>query len=102
MTDKLFIAVVPMALAWLTLMSGCNREHLGDNYGKQSREIFARQHVYASAAEGSPKGLDSEESALIQNNYKKSLGGQGQSSNNNTNSNVILLQNPTTSAGNVR
>ncbi|MFT3926086.1 MAG: hypothetical protein QM778_26315 [Myxococcales bacterium] len=75
--------------AWL---AGCQREHMSDNYGRRSREFNARQHVYAEASQGSPRGLDSEEASLIHQSYRESLGAEEQSAPAPEPSKVLLLQ----------
>ncbi len=56
---------------------GCGpRAHLHPNYGKQNQAFFQRQHVYQEASPGAPLGLDSEEAALINDSYRKQLGGE--------------------------
>ena len=92
MKANLNISVLGLILLATALLAACDREHMSDNYGKQSREFFARQHVHAKAAEGSPKGLDSEESSLIQASYRESLGGQTQNNTTAASSNVLMLQ----------
>ena len=80
---------------WLVcgLSAACgSRPHMGDNYGRQSRTFFARQHVRPTAVRGSPDGLDSEEAALIRATYKASLGGDNQRPEPDAASRVLLLQ----------
>lgn len=75
------------------LVTACaDREHMSDNFGRQTRTVFARQHVSPQAAEGSPGGLDSEEAALIQGTYEDSLGGQAKRSEPDAASRVLLLR----------
>jgi hypothetical protein len=80
---------------WFVLFSVCaacgGREHLSDNYGQQSRRFFMKQRVNAIAAQGSPGGLDSEESALIQASYKHELGKE-QPQSQEGQSRVLLLK----------
>lgn len=83
--------------AWLVLLgmqgalcTGCDRERMADTYGRSSREFFARQHVYAQSTQGSPQGLDSEESALIQSRYRQSLGDESRQ-DGEASSKVLLL-----------
>jgi len=64
---------------------------MSDDYGRQTRRFFALQRVNSQAASGSPSGLDSEESALIQGTYKQSMG-QQQNARQDAASRVMLLQ----------
>jgi hypothetical protein len=76
------------ALGWL---GGCQREHMSDNYGRQSRAFFSRQHVHATASSGSPSGLDSEESAIIKENYRHDLGAKDKAPDGLAGSRVLLV-----------
>lgn len=89
MTSTPSRTLIALALAgcWL----GCNREHHLDNYGRQSRTLFSRQHVNVAAADGSPSGLDSEESALIKASYRRSLG-EEKPETNALGSRVLLVE----------
>ena len=80
-------------LAFACLAACSSREHMSDNYGRQSRTMFDRQHVSVNAAQGSPGGLDSEESHLIQSSYKESFGGAKRSEPDAA-SRVMLLREP--------
>lgn len=73
-------------------LCACDRQHLSDNYGRRSREFFSRQHVYSDATAGSPHGLDSEEAALIQANYRVTLGADERNASPSEASQVLLLQ----------
>jgi hypothetical protein len=65
-----------IAAAWALLVVGCGgREHLSDDYGVNTHRYFMRQRVHAVAARDNPKGLDSEEAAMIQAGYRKDMGG---------------------------
>ena len=80
-------------LGCLLLASACaNREHMSDGYGRNTRLFFAKQHVYARSATGSPSGADSEEAAVIQENYRKALGAEEQDTAKDASSRVLLLQ----------
>jgi uncharacterized lipoprotein NlpE involved in copper resistance len=94
---RLLLAASAVAVSLL----GCaNREHMSDTYGRSSRAFFAKQHVYAQAAPGAPTGLDSEESALIQARYRKSLtGSSGDASSMEPSSRVLLLRETPNAAG---
>jgi hypothetical protein len=77
----------------LVLAGACgSREHMSDGYGRNQRTFFARQHVYARAATGSPAGADSEEAAVIQANYRKTLGAEHQDTSKDAPSRVLLLE----------
>jgi len=87
-----FLFVLATASIATALAACASREHMSDSYGRSSRAIFAKQHVYAQASTGSPGGLDSEESALIQSGYRKSLtGGSGDQQSKDSSSRVLLL-----------
>jgi hypothetical protein len=91
-----------LAVFALASLLGCaSREHMGDSYGRSSRAFFAKQHVYAQATTGSTSGLDSEESALIQTRYRKSIAGpSADSSSMEPSSRVLLLrEGPNAAAG---
>ena len=84
-----------LLLCSLLLLGACaNREQMSDDYGHKSRVFFAKQHAFAQASSGAPEGLDSEESALIQANYRKSLAGSEAPPDKNSSSRVLLLQEP--------
>jgi hypothetical protein len=70
---------------------------MSDNYARKSRLFFAKQHVYAQATTESPSGVDSEEAELIQQNYRKALGGQQQMQQQQEQnaSRVLILREPT-------
>ena len=82
---------LPPLFACLALCTACDREHMSDNHGRQSREFYARQHVYADAAKGSPRGLDSEEAALIQESYRQSLGAEPRSGGTPPEASKVLM-----------
>ncbi len=78
--------------ASIGLLLGCGpREHLGPNFGKQTRLILEQQPIFANAEKSSPKGLDSEEAAIIHANYRRQLSGdKGQDPKDSER--VLLLQ----------
>ena len=78
-------------LSWGGL-SACHSEHMNPRYGQQSRLFLARQHVNSTAAQGSPSGLDSEESALIKASYRRSLGEQERDPGGMAGSRVLLVK----------
>ena len=80
-----------LALAALGLVGGCQREHMSDSHGRQTRAFFSRQHVHPTASSGSPSGLDSEESAIIKENYRRDLGAEQKDSNGLAGSRVLLV-----------
>jgi hypothetical protein len=81
-----------VAFAAVLALGACaSREHMSDGYARNSRAFFAKQHVYARAAKGSPVGLVSEESALIQGSYRKSLTKSTDDSTNKDSSSRVLL-----------
>jgi hypothetical protein len=99
MSRGLLVSLITGALL-LPLLGCASREHMRDSYGRSSRAFFAKQHVYAKAATGSAGGLDSEEAALIQARYHKSLAGSAaDSSSMEPSSRVLLLREPS-NAGN--
>lgn len=56
---------------------GCGpREHIRGDFGAATHAFFQRQKIFAEAAQGAPRGLDSEEAALIHGTYRKQLGGK--------------------------
>ena len=72
------------------LFAACSsREHMETEYGNRSEEFWKRQKVYADVQEETPKGLDSEEAALVQASYRKDMGGGVQPQKD---SRVILLE----------
>lgn len=52
-----------------------SREHMETDYGHRSAEFWKRQKVYADVQQETPKGLDSEEAALVHAGYRKDMGG---------------------------
>jgi hypothetical protein len=84
-----------IAVGSLLLACACgSREHMNPEHGQRSRFFFAKQHVYAQASTGSPSGVDSEEAAVIQDNYRKALGAQQPNTDQNAPSRVLLLREP--------
>ncbi len=72
------------------LAASCgSREHMASEYGNRSDEYWKRQKVYADVQSETPKGLDSEEAALVQASYRKDMGGGGQPQQT---SKVLLLE----------
>ncbi|MCC6751848.1 MAG: hypothetical protein IT371_29615 [Deltaproteobacteria bacterium] len=67
------------ALLWIVAgmgLAACGpREHLREDYGRQTRQFWTRQKINREAATGNPLGLDSEEAVLIQGRYRKTIGG---------------------------
>jgi hypothetical protein len=60
----------------LLLLGGCaSREHIRPDHGEKTRAFLAKQRVHPEAAREHPRGLDSEESAIIHATYRKNLGG---------------------------
>jgi hypothetical protein len=84
-----------VAVGLLVVLAGAcaNRQHMSEDHGKSSRLFFAKQHVYARAATGSPSGVDSEEAQVIQANYRKALGAEPQNAQDkDAPSRVLLLR----------
>lgn len=65
------------ALLLVLAASGCaDRTNIRDDFGVKVRAFYVKQRVHETAALDSPTGLDSEEAALIQANYRASMGGK--------------------------
>jgi len=80
--------------ALLVSLVGCaNREHMRDDYGKEVREFYAKQRVYAQAVPEPPTGLDSEEAAGIHASYRKSIAGST-AAPADANARVLMLREP--------
>jgi hypothetical protein len=74
MKTALWIAVVVGALA------GCgDRARLTQSHGRAYKEAFARQAMNpnAGAQAKTPKGLDSQEAAIVSDNYRRGLAAKG-------------------------
>jgi len=59
----------------LTLGGCADRTQIRDEYGQSVRAFYVAQRVHDDAALESPTGLDSEEAALIQQQYRAGMGG---------------------------
>lgn len=99
MNERLPMLCVPLLvlLGLLVGSSGCaSREHMEDEHGRKTREMFRAQHVYSDAAQGAPRGLDSEEAALIHAKYRENLGGKraGKAQAKDSPAKVLILQDP--------
>ena len=82
-----------VAIVAVCLMGGCaSREHIGPDFGVKTRGFFEKQRVYPIAARGNPKGVDSEEAALIHGSYRKDMGGSGRSEPKESPSRVLIVQ----------
>jgi hypothetical protein len=80
----------------LLLAGACaDREHIRDDFGVKARAFQQKQHVHAEATEGSPTGLDSEEAALIQAQYRKSLSG---GASTDESGDVLVIEQPKAAA----
>lgn len=63
------------ALLLVLAAGGCaDRANIRDDFGVKVRAFYVKQRVHDTAALDSPTGLDSEEAALIQDKYRKSMG----------------------------
>jgi hypothetical protein len=60
----------------LTLMLGaCGPvEHMRPDFGKLSQAFFDQQRVYPEASKEKPTGLDTEEAAIVLDQYRKNMG----------------------------
>ena len=82
-----------VVLACVLVAAGCaSREHMSEDYGRQTREFFAKQRVHPTPAEGSPGGLDSEEAAAVRDRYKQSMEPEKNRGQTDMSSQVLLLQ----------
>ena len=82
-----------LALVSILLLGGCaSREHLDSNFGIRTRAFLAKQRVYPTAAVENPKGLDSEEAAIIHGNYRTQLGSKECDTPNAASSRVLVLE----------
>lgn len=63
------------ATALWALVAGCPQAHLSPGYGESYRAAFEQQVMYptAGAGERAPLGWDSQESAIIADQYLRSL-----------------------------
>lgn len=72
-------------------LSGCGaRVHIHPDFGRASHGYWVKQRLFAEAEKGSPRGLDSEEAAIIHASYRKQHGGAAQE--RDSASKVLLLQ----------
>ena len=78
--------LILLALAGFATFAGaCDRAHLGGNYGQSFNAWFAMQHVRSEPADTDASrraltSLDAQEAATISKNYRRAVGGQGDSS----------------------
>jgi hypothetical protein len=80
-------------LGLLGVAAGCGpREHIRPDFGKYTHQYWARQQIWHEPAKGSPLGLDSEEAAVINASYRKSIGGAAAQEAAGSPSRVLLLQ----------
>lgn len=88
-----FLLVTLLMALGMAFISCTVRDHRLTDYGKHSREFFARQHVFSEGAVETPSGLDSEEAAAIHGSYRQSLaGGKGRQSARDDSAKVLLLR----------
>ena len=75
------LAIATLVLAALTL-AGCAKEHLTASQGHSTGAYFHQQAVNPEAGdeEKAAAGLDSQEAAIVADNYKQSLQSQGSQS----------------------
>ena len=72
-------------------LCGCGaRVHIHPDHGRASHAYWVKQRLY-EAEKGAPRGLDSEEAALIHQGYRKRSGG-GEVEGKDSPSRVLLLQ----------
>jgi hypothetical protein len=83
-----------VVLAALPLASCGARAHIRANHGVNSANFHARQRVAAEPASGSPLGLDSEEAAIVQRTYRKSIGDPGGTASREPAARVLLIEEP--------
>lgn len=82
-----------VALVSILLLGGCaSREHIDSNFGVRTRAFLAKQRVNPTAAVENPRGLDSEEAALIHGNYRTQLGSKESKTPNAAASRVLVLE----------
>lgn len=73
-------------------LSGCGaRLHIHPDHGRASYGYWIQQRLYAEAEKGSPRGLDSEEAAIIHASYRKQHGAAPAEAKHSA-SRVLLLQ----------
>lgn len=77
--------LIVLALAGFSTLAGaCNRAHLDANYGQSFDAWFAMQHIRSEpanteATKRALTSLDSQEASTISKNYRRTVGGQGES-----------------------
>jgi hypothetical protein len=77
--------LILLALAGFSASAGaCDRAHLSSYYGQSFNSWFAMQHVRNAPADTDATrraltSLDSQEAATISKNYRRTVGGQGES-----------------------
>ena len=81
-------------LAVLPLAACGAREHIRSNHGVNSATFHARQRVAAEPASGSPLGLDSEEAAIVQRTYRKSIGDPSGAASREPAARVLMIEEP--------
>jgi hypothetical protein len=78
--------LIVLALAGFASFAGaCDRAHLSPSYGQSFNAWFAMQHVRSEPADTDATrraltSLDSQEAATISKNYRRTVGGQGDTS----------------------
>lgn len=67
-------SAVLSSLLLLLACAGCaSREHMSEDFGRQTRSMLAKQRAYDTPVTASQEGLDSEESAAIRDRYQQQL-----------------------------
>jgi hypothetical protein len=72
-TNKLNVLILG-SMAFL-FVACAGREHIREDHGKSSAEWYAKQRVHAKGSTDQQSGLDSEEAALIHQQYRSTIGG---------------------------
>ncbi len=77
-----------LALAIIAAAACARRPHTNSQYGASNHAFFDRQAQATHA--GSARGLDSEEAAIIQKDYRESIGSSAQRTSDPKSSVLIL------------
>lgn len=84
-----------ICLLLLVLLAGAgcaSREHMSEDYGRQTRSFFSKQRVNQTPAIGSADGLDSEESTAIRDRYQEQLAPEDKTHESDNSSRVLVLE----------
>lgn len=90
---KCTASFVGLSLCLFACASCASREHMSEDFGRQSRTFLAQQRVSHEPAHESLEGVDTEEATAIRDRYQAGLGPEDKGRNASDNlSRVLVLE----------